>query len=152
MKRQAEAAEEVEEVAAEPVEEGPAHRFKAVEPDNLIVGQQYRIHVYGQSDERDRLGTYIGREAAHNNPVFNNINSFDPENGKRFFHSRPFPFPPTRCAYFESGKTIKAHKILDPRGLPHSLLNGYGGSRPIKRRTIRRRRRHRTVKRRHVAI
>jgi hypothetical protein len=146
MERQGEAAAEVE-----AVEEGPAHRFKVVEPDNLIVGQQYRIHLRENSAESDKLGIYTGRDPAHNFPIFNMINGADPD-GKRFSHDTPIRFPPTRYIFYESGKTIIAHKVLDPRGLPYSMLNGRGGSRPIKRRTIRRRRRHRTVKRRHVSI
>lgn len=118
----------------------------------MIVGQQYRIHINGQSEERDRLGTYIGRDAAHNHPRFNQINSFDPENGKRFNISVAIRFPQTRCIFYESGKTIKEHKVFDPRGLPHSLLDGFGGSRPIKRRTNRRRRIHRSIKRRNISV
>jgi hypothetical protein len=148
MKRAVEEAEE--EIPQVPeVEEGPMHRFKVVDHTNLILGQQYRIHIDGQSYERDRLAIYIGRDAAHNHPVFNKINGFDPETGKRFSHDTPIRFPTTYCIFFESGKTITAHKIFDPRGLPPQLLNGYGGtkrSRPIKRRTNRRRRIHRTVK------
>ena len=134
------------------VEEGPDHRFKVVNPDNLILGQQYRIHVNGHSYERDRLGIYIGREPAHNNPLFNQINGVDPEDGTRFKHNIPIPFPPTYCIFFEAGKTIKADKVLTPRGLPYSMLNGYGGSRPIKRRTNRRRRIHRSVKQRNISV
>lgn len=154
MKRHAEAAAEVAEVEAQAEQvEGPAHRLKVVEPDNLIVGQQYRIHVKGTSYERDRLGIYIHRDPANNNPVFTKINerSLDTD-GQRFTHNTPIRFPPSHCIFFESGKTITAQKMLDPRGLPPELLNGFGGSRPIKRRTIRRRRIHRTVKRRNIAV
>jgi hypothetical protein len=153
MKRQAEAAEEVAQVAqVEPVEEGPSHRFKVVDPANLIVGQQYRIHVNGTSYERDRLGIYISRDPGHNFPVFDKINRVTPRDVRIFSHDALFRFSPETCTFFESGKTIKAHKVFEPRGLPPQLLNGYGGSRPVKRRTVRRRRIHRTVKRRHVAI
>lgn len=142
------AAEEVAEVAAAEIEEGPRHRLKVVDSTNLILGQQYRIHINGQSYERDRLAIYVGRDEAHNHPLFNQINGYDPEKGNRFKHNITIRFPPTRCTFFESGNTIKAQKVFDPRGLPPQLLDGYGGSRPVKRRTNRRRRIHRTVKQR----
>ena len=152
MKRAAEESQVPEVPEVPEVEEGASHRFKVVEPDNLIVGQQYRIHLKGTSYERDKLGIYNYRDPAHNYPVFNKINDLNTTNGKRFSHDTPIRYPPERCIFFESGKTIVAEKIFGPRGLPHLLLNGFGGSRPVKRRTIRRRRIHRTVKRRNKAI
>jgi hypothetical protein len=131
----------------------PAQRFKAVAPANLKIGKQYRINQNGHPHETDRLGVYIGVDPVYNNPRFDDINAFDVAANKRTVTKTDtgIRFPQTYFTYYESGKTIWENKFHEHKGVSMYLLHGYGSG-PVKRRTIRRRRRHRTIKRRYVAI
>jgi hypothetical protein len=111
--------------------------------DIFIPGQQYRIHTKKQSYDNDKLGIFVRRNV-HGYPTFNNVNMRDPESGKRHKQDdkTPISFPSTTHHFYKSGKAIAAAKVLESHGVQPFMLNGYGGSRRIKRRRIR------TVKRR----
>lgn len=127
-----------------------------VEPRVLVVGEIYRIHNigHGQNYQNDTIGTLQqlgkGQYSAEITyfPAFNNINNVNPNGNRnrRINKTTLISYPSTSYTYFKSGKTITKDKIADLLGMPPQSLYGYGRSRPVKRRTNRRRRVHRSVK------
>jgi hypothetical protein len=136
----------------------PPHQ---VNPQDLVVGEIYRIHRIGdgQNYQNDTIGTLkhlgTGQYSAVITyfPAFNKINNAYPD-GVRNRTIPPntlIPYPSTLHTYFKSGKTIVLEN-LDIGNIPSKLFNGYGGSSPIKRRSVRRRRVHRSIKRRNKSV
>jgi hypothetical protein len=122
-----------------------------VNPEDLVPGEIYRIHLnqLGEHYERDSLGTF-NEMGLHGNARFNKVYRAY-EDGERIRRptvpDMPMYYSPTLYTFYKSGRSIVLEN-LDIGNIPSKLFNGYGGSSPIKRRSVRRRRVHRSIKRR----
>ena len=143
----------------EAAEQVPQHQ---VNPQDLVVGEIYRIHRIGdgQNYQNDTIGTLqhlgTGQYSAVTTyfPAFNRINNAYPDGvrNRTINENTLIPYPSTLNTYYKSGNTIKKDKVSDAKDIPEKILYGYGGSSPIKRRTVRRRRVHRSIKRRNKSV
>jgi hypothetical protein len=144
-------AAEQEDMAVEQEEE-----TKIVLPEELVPGEIYRIHLnqFGEHRERDSLGTF-NEMGLHGNARFYKVYTAY-EDGERIRRptvpEMPMYYSPDLYTFYKSGKTIIKDRVSNALGIPKKELYGYGGSRPIKRRSVRRRRVHRSIKRRNKSV